>query len=1002
VLDNGVPALSGTATVTVNLTNVNEAPVVNPATFAVNENSANGTVVGTVMFTDPDAGQTHTFSITAGNTGGAFAINAGTGQITVATTAALNFEVTPSFSLTVQVTDNGVPAPVLSGTATITVNLTNVNDAPVAQDKSYTAQANMKIATPVGSGLLVGATDEDSPAQVLSVGTVSATTPAGGTVTVNAATGAFDFDPPAGVTGAVTFTYTVCDDGSGFGGVPVCSAAKTVTFTVASPVIWFVAPNLGANGAGTLFSPFNVLASANTAKGTNASHRIFVYHSTTPATGVTTEAGVGVTLDAAGGQWLAGQGVTGTSFDTVMGLTVPAGTIARPGINGTRPVIQGTVAMNGNTSVVRGLNITPSVAGAAGLTGGAVTGVTTGEVSVTTGTGTAVNLNGTGGTVDLGNVTSTGGTAVSINAGSGTVTVGGTVSRTGAAATGITVTNRTSGTVTFSGATKTLNTATSPAVSLSTNTGATINFTNGGLDIDTTSGAGFSATGGGTVNVTGTGNTINSGTGTALTVTNTTIGASGMTFQSISANGAPNGILLNNTGATGGLTVTGSGNTTVGGDNSGGTIQNTTGFGISLTTTFDPSFTNVRVMTTVGHGVGGTDVTNFTYHFGRIDDSNADASTTTEEANIGFYVNETNSTRNNLDGIVSIVGNQLTNAEFHGIDIFNFSGTITGATISNNTITSSTSTATSKGGGIRLVAFGSATTIANVTLANITNNVVSNFPSGFGIQAQGGNGNLAGPAGVFGTAGHATNKITITGNTLTGNPKFGTFAIVTAVNGRGQGNFDISNNGTAANPITNSIGAGISVGSFGFANVTATINNNVIVANNQAGAQGIGAGTSITLASTETPSLEVTITNNTISATDGNGILVTARDGSGSVRAKIQNNTVAAPLAGNRNGIRLDAGNGVSINDSMCANISGNTSAGSGLAPEGIGLRKEGTVAGTNNFAIHGLATSPATGAQVVTFVGGNNPGSAANPGTGDRVLIISGNNFNSPTCSFP
>ena len=95
-------------------------------------------------------------------------------------------------------------------------------------------------------------------------------------------------------------------------------------------------------------------------------------------------------------------------------------------------------------------------------------------------------------------------------------------------------------------------------------------------------------------------------------------------------------------------------------------------------------------MNTTGHGVGGTDVTNFTFHFGRIDDSNTDAAATTEESNIGFYVNETNSTRNNLDGVVSIIGNQLTNAQFHGIDIFNFSGTITELTISNNTITSAT------------------------------------------------------------------------------------------------------------------------------------------------------------------------------------------------------------------------------------------------------------------------------------------------------------------------
>ena len=43
--------------------------------------------------------------------------------------------------------------------------------------------------------------------------------------------------------------------------------------------------------------------------------------------------------------------------------------------------------------------------------------------------------------------------------------------------------------------------------------------------------------------------------------------------------------MLNNTGSTAGLTVTGVGNTTQGGDNSGGTIQTTTGYGISLTNT---------------------------------------------------------------------------------------------------------------------------------------------------------------------------------------------------------------------------------------------------------------------------------------------------------------------------------------------------------------------------------------------------------------------------------
>ena len=126
--DDGTPPLSGTATITVNLTDVNEAPVVDPATFTVAENSADGTAVGTVTFTDADAGQTHTFAITAGNTGGAFAIDPATGAITVADSAALDFETTPTFALTVEVTDDGTPP--LSGTATITVNLTDVNEAP--------------------------------------------------------------------------------------------------------------------------------------------------------------------------------------------------------------------------------------------------------------------------------------------------------------------------------------------------------------------------------------------------------------------------------------------------------------------------------------------------------------------------------------------------------------------------------------------------------------------------------------------------------------------------------------------------------------------------------------------------------------------------------------------------------------------------------------------------------------------------------------------------------
>ncbi|MEO8054398.1 MAG: hypothetical protein ABI768_04555, partial [Acidobacteriota bacterium] len=474
-------------------------------------------------------------------------------------------------------------------------------------------------------------------------------------------------------------------------------------------------------------------------------------------------------------------------------------------------------------------------------------------------------------------------------------------------------------------------------------------------------------------------------------VASTTIGAAHLTFRSISANGATNGVILNTTGASGGLKVVGNGGTCSSpGTCTGGAIQNAA-VGVSLTSTTGVAIDRMLIQNTTSHGVGGTQVNGFSFTNGFVD--NSGTALGAEASNIAFNTTAAG-TETNLSGVVTITGNTLTNAYYHGVDIFNFNGTITDATISGNTITSSTSTATSKGTGIRFIAFGSATTIANVTKATLANNVVSNFPSAAGIMAQGGNGNAGGPAGVFGTAGSGTNVIAITGNRVAGNSaanRIGTQAIIAVVNGRGQGNFDISTNGTVGNPITNVVGTAIAVSSFGLANVTANVANNVVVANNAVGAQGIGAGTSQTFGATDTPSLTVTISNNTISQTDGNGILVTARDATATVRAKIQNNTVAAPLGGVRPGIRVDAGNGVSVDDSICLNISGNTSAGSG-GSQGLGLRKQGTVSTTNDFGVNGMGATSTPGVEA--YVDGLNPG-------GNGTLLISATSGFS-NCSLP
>lgn len=107
----------------------NDAPIVANETWNLAENTAAGTAIGTVSASDPNPGQSLSYAIVAGNTGGAFAINANTGVVSVAQSAALDFETTQVFTLQVQATDNGTPA--LSGTGTITIHLQNVVESPV-------------------------------------------------------------------------------------------------------------------------------------------------------------------------------------------------------------------------------------------------------------------------------------------------------------------------------------------------------------------------------------------------------------------------------------------------------------------------------------------------------------------------------------------------------------------------------------------------------------------------------------------------------------------------------------------------------------------------------------------------------------------------------------------------------------------------------------------------------------------------------------------------------
>ena len=57
--------------------------------FEVSEDAAVGTQVGTVSATDPDVGDTLTYSIVSGNEAGKFAVDGSTGVITVMSVPAI-------------------------------------------------------------------------------------------------------------------------------------------------------------------------------------------------------------------------------------------------------------------------------------------------------------------------------------------------------------------------------------------------------------------------------------------------------------------------------------------------------------------------------------------------------------------------------------------------------------------------------------------------------------------------------------------------------------------------------------------------------------------------------------------------------------------------------------------------------------------------------------------------------------------------------------------------
>ena len=162
VSDSHPVPLTSLAVLRIDLMDVNEAPVVDAATFVISATAARGIDVGTVRASDPDtvAGDRATLVFVSGNEAGAFEIDPPSGLIKVVNLAALGPAMARTLKLVVRAVDMNAPGdPVgnLNTDATITIGLVLDNGPPTAINLD-----NLRVEAGV-TGALVGSVTVADP-----------------------------------------------------------------------------------------------------------------------------------------------------------------------------------------------------------------------------------------------------------------------------------------------------------------------------------------------------------------------------------------------------------------------------------------------------------------------------------------------------------------------------------------------------------------------------------------------------------------------------------------------------------------------------------------------------------------------------------------------------------------------------------------------------------------------------------------------------------------------
>ena len=218
---------SAQATVTITVAAVNDAPIADAQSTSTAEDTALSVQLSG-SDGDPEVTQALTFAIATPPSHGTLSgLNSATGEVTYTPNA--DYVGADSFTFTVTDDTSAGGAALTSAAATVSLTVTAVNDAPVANDGQATVEHDTAKAI-----ALTGSDGDPEVAQVLTFAITSQ--PSHGTLSgFNSATGAVTYTPDTGYEGEDSFTFTVTDDATAGAVAELTSAAGTVTLTVLGP-----------------------------------------------------------------------------------------------------------------------------------------------------------------------------------------------------------------------------------------------------------------------------------------------------------------------------------------------------------------------------------------------------------------------------------------------------------------------------------------------------------------------------------------------------------------------------------------------------------------------------------------------------------------------------------------------------------------------------------------------------------------------------------------------